>query len=240
MKQDTLDSIVSLRRSGTAFVLVTDLASGEQRILQSGEGRDEAELERVREVLRSDRATTTDGASAPIRGQAPGRGLFYQPFNPPLRLVIVGAVHIAQSLAPMAMTAGYDVTVVDPRGAFATEERFVGVRLIDEWPDDALAALAIDARTAVVTLTHDPKLDDPALAVALRSAAFYVGCLGSRKTHAARVKRLAANGFAEGEINRIHGPVGLAIGAQTPVEIALSILAQMTAELRVSPLARSS
>ena len=132
----------------------------------------------------------------------------------------------------MAVLAGYDVTIVDPRSAFATDERFPGVTLLTEWPDDALASLAPDARTAVVTLTHDPKLDDPALEVALKSEAFYVGSLGSKKTHAARLERLTEAGLRENELNRINGPVGLAIGARSPSEIAVSILAQVTQALR--------
>jgi xanthine dehydrogenase accessory factor len=141
---------------------------------------------------------------------------------------VVGAVHIAQPLARMAVLSGYDVTVVDPRGSFATAERFPGVTLMGEWPDDAMAALKPDKRTAVVTLTHDPKLDDPALAVALKSDAFYVGSLGSRKTHAARCERLTAQGFDGKDLARIHGPVGLNIGAVSPAEIAVSILGQVT------------
>ena len=154
--------------------------------------------------------------------------LFIHSFNPPLRIIIVGAVHIAQALAPIASLAGYDVVVVDPRRAFATDDRFPGITMNGEWPDDALKELAIDGRTAVVTLTHDPKLDDPALHVALRSPAFYVGSLGSRKTHAKRVDRLREEGFTESEIGRIHAPVGLSIGAVSPAEIALSIMAQIT------------
>ena len=157
---------------------------------------------------------------------------FVQVFNPPLRLIVVGAVHIAQQLAPQAALAGYDVTVVDPRGAWATAERFPGIRLNSDWPDAALAALAPDGRTAVVTLTHDPKLDNPALATALASQAFYIGALGSRRTHAQRCERLAEAGWDATAVGRIHGPVGLAIGAKSPAEIAVAILAQMTQVLR--------
>ena len=156
---------------------------------------------------------------------------FVEVFNPPLRLLIVGAVHIAQPLARMASVAGYDVTVIDPRGSFATDDRFPGVTLVNEWPDEAMPPLDPDRRTAVVTLTHDPKIDDPALAAVLRSDAFYIGALGSRKTHAARVERLSEAGFAADEIGRIHGPVGLSLGAVSPAEIAVSILAQVTQAL---------
>lgn len=152
--------------------------------------------------------------------------------NPPLRMAVVGAVHIAQALAPMARLAGYDVTVIDPRAAFATPARFPATRLREEWPDEALAALGLDARTAVVTLTHDPKLDDPAIRAALRAPVFYLGCLGSTRTHARRAARLAEAGFGQDEIARIHGPVGLDIGAAAPAEIAVAILAEATLRLR--------
>jgi xanthine dehydrogenase accessory factor len=153
-------------------------------------------------------------------------------FNPPLRLVVVGAVHIAQTLVPMAGLAGYDVTVVDPRRAFASDARFPGVDVRQDWPDEALEALEPDARTAVVTLTHDPKLDDPALDVALRSDAFYIGALGSKRTHAGRRERLTELGHDARALDRIHGPAGLAIGAVSPAEIALSVMAEMTQVLR--------
>jgi xanthine dehydrogenase accessory factor len=178
----------------------------------------------VRRAVASDEAlvVTLDGG-----GEA-----FVEPFNPPLRLVIVGAVHVAQPLAAMAARAGFAVVVVDPRRAFATEARFPGVALARAWPAEALAALGPDGRTAVVTLTHDPKLDDPALEAALGSPAFYVGCLGSEKTHRARLERLGARGFDAAALARLHGPVGLRIGAKTPAEIAVSILAQIVERRR--------
>jgi xanthine dehydrogenase accessory factor len=148
--------------------------------------------------------------------------------NPPLRMIVVGAVHIAQPLLAMARLAGYDATLVDPRPAFAATERFPDERIVDDWPDDALATLAPDARTAVVTLTHDPKLDDPAIRAALASTAFYLGCLGSNRTHAKRLERLADVAGLE----RIHAPVGLDIGARTPAEIAVSVMAEVTQTLR--------
>jgi len=150
---------------------------------------------------------------------------------------VVGAVHITQALAPMAVLAGYRVTVVDPRRSFATEQRFPGLDLRTEWPDEVLEAMVLDARTAVVTLTHDPKLDDPALHAALRSPVFYIGCLGSKRTHASRLERLRASGFDEQALSRIRGPLGLAIGARSPAEIALAALAQITACLRGGALA---
>ncbi|MCZ4351298.1 XdhC/CoxI family protein [Roseovarius aestuarii] len=153
--------------------------------------------------------------------------------NPPLRLVVVGAVHIAQALVPMARVAGYDVVVIDPRAAFASPERFPDSTLLDDWPDEAARDFGLDARTALVLLTHDPKLDDPALIVALHSDVFYIGALGSKRTHAARLERMAAQGFDQAALARIHGPVGLNIGAAGPAEIAVSILAQMTRVLRL-------
>lgn len=159
-------------------------------------------------------------------------GRFIAPHNPPLRMIVVGAVHIAQPLLQMARLAGYDPTLIDPRETFGAAERFPGETVLDAWPDEALASLAPDSRTAIITLTHDPKLDDPAIRFALRSPCFYLGCLGSKKTHAKRLERLEAAGFNVAEIAKIHAPVGLNIGAKTPAEIALSILAQVTAVLR--------
>ena len=159
-------------------------------------------------------------------------GRFIGVHNPPLRLVVVGAVHIAQPLVSIARTCGYACTLIDPRAAFGSADRFPGETILDDWPDDALAILTPDARTAVVTLTHDPKLDDPALRFALRSPVFYIGALGSRKTHGKRVERLLAAGFTAAEIGRIKAPVGLDIGAMTPAEIAVSVMAQITQALR--------
>ena len=153
-------------------------------------------------------------------------------FNPPLDLAIIGAVHIAQPLARMAALADYAVRIIDPRTAFATEERFPDVALSHEWPDEALALKPLTARSAIVALTHDPKLDDPALTVALRSPAFYIGALGSRQTHARRLERLKEAGFSDADLARIHGPIGLKIGARSPAEIAVSVLGEMTAILR--------
>jgi len=170
--------------------------------------------------LRSDKAGVEDD------------GRFIAPHNPPLRMIVVGAVHIAQPLLQMARLAGYDPTLIDPRETFGAAERFPGETVLDAWPDEALASLAPDSRTAIITLTHDPKLDDPAIRFALRSPCFYLGCLGSKKTQAKRLERLEAAGFNAAEIAKIHAPVGLNIGAKTPAEIALSILAQVTAVLR--------
>lgn len=152
--------------------------------------------------------------------------------NPPLRMAVIGAVHIAQALVPMAEVAGYDVTVIDPRDAFASTARFPSTTISHEWPDAALEEVGLDARTAVVTLTHDPKLDDPAVELALRAPVFYLGCLGSPRTHAKRLERLRAKGFGDAELARIHAPIGADIGAKSPAEIAISILAQVTERLR--------
>ncbi|PHQ94986.1 MAG: XdhC/CoxI family protein [Marinosulfonomonas sp.] len=152
--------------------------------------------------------------------------------NPPLKMVVVGAVHIAQPLMQMARLAGYDAVLVDPRGAFLTQARFPGERLVDDWPDEALKAEGLDARTAVVTLSHDPKIDDPAITEALKSDVFYLGCLGSNKTHAKRVTRLQQAGFTDDQIARIHAPVGADIAAKSPSEIAISIMAEITERLR--------
>jgi len=157
---------------------------------------------------------------------------FLNVFNPGLDLAIVGAVHIAQPLAEMAKRTGYTVRVIDPRTHFASVERFPGVTLVHDWPDDALTAQPLGQRSALVALTHDPKLDDPALSTALRSSAFYIGALGSKKSHAQRIERLRSAGFSDEDIGRIHGPVGLSIGARSPAEIAVSILAEITGELR--------
>lgn len=165
-------------------------------------------------------------------GVEPDGQTFVTIHNPPLRLAIVGAVHIAQALAPMARIAGYDPIIIDPRGAFGSEARFPGERLINDWPDDALEEVGLDSRTALVLLTHDPKLDDPALHIALKSEAFYIGALGSTRTHGKRVERLTEAGFSEADIARIKGPVGLDIGAASPAEIAVSILGQMVQTLR--------
>lgn len=159
-------------------------------------------------------------------------GTFIAIHNPPLRLILVGAVHIAQPLVTMARLCGFDPVLIDPRSSFGADHRFPGERVIEDWPDEAMQALAPDARTAVVTLTHDPKLDDPALLQALTSPAFYIGCLGSTRTHTKRLDRLRAAGVTEEAIARIHAPVGLAIGAKTPGEIAVSIMAQITQVLR--------
>lgn len=228
MKRAILEQLQQDRADKRPVVLATFLNTGEQRLLYLFGKKGLKDIDpRIGEVARAalleDRSRTIDTDEGP---------LFLNAFNPPLRLVLVGAVHIAQALVPMAQLAGYDVTVIDPRSAFGSSERFPGVTLSNDWPDEAMTQIRPDLRTAVVTLTHDPKIDDPALIAALRSDAFYIGALGSRKTHASRQERLREAGIADHEFVRIHGPVGLSIGAKSPAEISVSILAQMTAALR--------
>jgi len=219
MTPEILARLQAARAAKRPVALLTRLTDGEQHLWPE-DAVPGMLAEAAEAALREDaaRSITLDGEA-----------WFVHPHNPPLRLIVVGAVHIAQALVPMAMPLGFAVTVVDPRRAWATAERFPGITLIHEWTDDAMTALAPDARSAVVTLTHDPKLDDPALDVALRSEAFYIGALGSRRTHAKRVARLREMGHSEAAIARIRAPIGLDIEAVTAPEIALSILAEIVA-----------
>ena len=229
MKAAFLKQVLADRAVKVPVALITDLADGRQAIVHDdGDPAGDIalsgdQLAEVRKALRADKSGILDSTNGK---------LFAQVHNPPPRLLLVGAVHISQALAPMAAMTGYGVSVIDPRRAFATDERFPGIDMRGDWPDEAMAELKPDGRTAVVTLTHDPKLDDPALQAALRSPAFYIGALGSRKTHAARLERLAAAGFTPEQTARVHGPVGLSIGALSPAEIAISVLAQITAVRR--------
>ena len=227
MRTALLERLLAARRAGRPSALATLIPAGAQAVIDAETA--EGELDLAAEDLAKVRAAIADDASRTVEtAQGP---VFVEVWNPPLRLILVGAVHIGQALAPMAALGGYKVTVIDPRAAFATAERLPDVEIIGDWPDEVLPGLQPDKRTAIVTLTHDPKIDDPALQAALRSDAFYVGALGSRKTHGKRCERLAAAGFAADQIARIRGPVGLAIGALTPAEIAISILAEITAVL---------
>lgn len=220
MNREVLETIV---RDGTrAWVRALDRASWEERLIDPS--KDDSALGLA--------ARAAARADASGEAEIEGRVWFLEVHNPPLELVAVGAVHIAQPLAAMAAMAGYAVRVIDPRTAFASEARFPGVRLSHDWPVEAFAKEPLGPRSALVVLAHDPKIDDPALEAALASEAFYVGALGSKKTHAARLERLLARGFSQKQLARIHGPVGLTIGARSPAEIALSILAQMTETLR--------
>jgi xanthine dehydrogenase accessory factor len=219
-RRPVLDALRAARAAAQPVVLATPLDGAEPSVRAA----DTSALA-LADVLRRDQAiVVTEGAHE----------VLLEPHNPPLRLVIIGAVHVAQPLAEMARLAGFAVTIVDPRRAWAAPARFPGLALVTDWPDAAIAALRLDARSAVVALTHDPKLDDPALIAALGGPAFYLGCLGSTRTHAARRARLAAIGLDAAALDRLHGPVGLRIGARSPAEIAVSILAEIIAALRGS------
>lgn len=224
MNRDLLDRLLTARRDRRAVAVVTDLGTGEQRVVGEEEAADDVLSAALTDGFRFDRS----GVVKTEEGE-----FFINIHNPPLKLIIIGAVHIAQAVIPIARLAGYDVIVVDPRGAFATPERFPDIGLRSEWPDEALPDIGLDARTALIALTHDPKLDDPALKLALASDCFYIGALGSKKTHAGRIERLATAGIARQALSRIHAPVGLAIGARGPAEIAIAIMAEMTQALRL-------
>jgi len=228
MDTETLSQLLQDRAEKRAVVLATNLKSNQQKLIYPFDSKNNSSIlddlrEAAIEAALADRGRTIE---------TPDGDLFLNVFNPPLRMIIVGAVHISQPLSVMAQEAGYQVTVVDPRRAFATPERFPGMDLRVEWPDEALKTLDLDRRTAVVSLTHDPKLDDPALVIALASDAFYVGALGSNRSHAKRVARLQESQVPDDQIAQIHGPIGLDIGAKSPSEIAVSILAQVTQNLR--------
>ena len=214
MPAEMLDALVAARAARTPAAYVVDLESWDRRLDHDGHAD---------RFARDRTGVDADGRT------------FVAIHNPPLRLAIVGGVHIAQALVPMARLAGYDPVIIDPRAAFGSQARFPGERVINDWPDEALAEVGLDTRTALVLLTHDPKLDDPALHLALRSCAFYIGALGSTRTHAKRVARLEEAGFGADDIARIHGPIGLDIGAASPAEIAVSILGEMVQTLRQRP-----
>ena len=228
MKGRILDRVVAAAREHRSVALATELAGGGQMLLDGDDAEgdlmlDDAALDLVREARRSGRNRTIETSAGRV---------FVEVLTPPHRCFIVGAVHIAQPLAQMLAMVDYAVTVIDPRGAFATAARFPGVDLVSEWPDEALERLKPDRGSAVIALTHDPKIDDPALAAALRSDCFYIGALGSRRNHAGRCARLKEEGFTEADLARIHGPVGLSLGAVSPAEVATSIVAQMIQVLR--------
>jgi xanthine dehydrogenase accessory factor len=223
MRLDLLSELNAERGARRAVVVVTDLASGAQRLVRE----DDIERDPLAERLKQQMAL---GKSARVESEA--ADYFIEVHLPAAIMVIVGAVHITQTLAPMAGMLGYDVTIVDPRSGFATPERFPQTTIVTSWPDQAFAKIKLDRRTALIALTHDPKIDDPAIDAALRAGCFYVGALGSRKTHAKRLERLMQKGLDAGTLARIRGPIGLAIGAVTPAEISISILAQLTETLR--------
>lgn len=226
MKLDILRTLNAERAARRAVVVVTTVDSGEQRLVKAAD----AAKDPLRDPIEAHLRTGKSGMEETPQGR-----VFLTVHVPSPQLVITGAVHISQTLAPVGKLAGYDVTIVDPRTAFASPERFPDVKIVAEWPDVALPPLNIDRYTAFVALTHDPKIDDPALLHALKSDCFYIGALGSRKTHARRVGRLKEAGLSDADIARIHAPIGLPIGAVSPAEIAVAIMAQITATLRQKP-----
>jgi xanthine dehydrogenase accessory factor len=223
VRLDILSALNTERGARRAAIVVTDTESGKQRLVKTPDVAGDP----LKDVLEKHIRSGKSGMEETPQGR-----VFLTVHVPPPRLVITGAVHISQALAPMAKLLGYDVTIVDPRTAFASVERFPEVKVIAEWPDTALPPLAIDRYTAFVALTHDPKIDDPALTHALARDCFYIGALGSKKTHARRVERLKGAGISEGDVARIHSPIGLDIGAVSPSEIAVAILGEITARLR--------
>jgi xanthine dehydrogenase accessory factor len=226
VKLEILRELNAERAARRPAIVITDTASGEQRLVKAKDIATDPLRAELAKQLRM-------GKSGNV--EVGGKKLFLNVHAPTAKLVIVGAVHISQALAPMARALDYDVTVVDPRTAFASPERFPDVPLIPEWPDVALPPLNVDHYTAFVAVTHDPKIDDPALLHAFARDCFYIGALGSRKTHAKRAERLRAQGASEADIARIHAPIGLDIGAVSPSEIAVSIMAEITAQLRLPP-----
>ena len=220
MKDETLSLILSEKNNRNTIIVATEINSGEQIIINE---KNDTDINN--KILIAAKNNIIQGKSEILEIES--NKWFLNITLPPLRLITVGAVHIAQPLAEIATISGYEVIIIDPRAAFANNQRFPDIKIINEWPEVALNELGIDNRTAVVTLTHDPKLDDSALNAALKSKAFYIGSLGSKKTHKARVQRLKIANFSENEINRIHGPIGLAIGAKSPQEIAISIISEI-------------
>src|SRR6266700_472752 len=226
MKLDILRALNAECAARRAAVVVTDMASGEQRLVKAADvARDP-----LREVIEKHIRRGKSGMA-----ETPAGKVFLTVHVPPSQLVITGAVHISQALAPIARLLGYDVTIVDPRTAFASIERFPDVKVIAEWPDIALPPLGVDRYTAFVALTHDPKVDDPALLHALERDCFYIGALGSRKTHGRRIERLKGQGAGDEQLARIHAPIGLPIGAISPPEIAVAIMGEITSRLRLTP-----
>jgi xanthine dehydrogenase accessory factor len=225
MRLDILHALNAERAARRAAIVVTDVATGGQRFVAAAD----VAADPLREVLEAHLRSGKSGMEETAQGR-----VFLTVHVPSARLVVTGAVHISQALAPIAQLLGYDVTVVDPRTAFASPERFPDVKVIAEWPDVALPPLGVDRYTAFVALTHDPKIDDPALAHALSRDCFYIGALGSKKTHARRLERLKAGGIPEPALARIHAPIGLPIGAVSPPEIAVAIMAEITQSLRLA------
>ena len=226
MRLDILKALNTERAARRAAVVVTNQDSGAQRLVT----QDKVAADPLKDVLEAHLRSGKSGVEETAEGK-----VFLTVHVPPTRLVVIGAVHISQALAPIAALLGYDVTIVDPRTAFASPERFPGVKVIAEWPDKALPPLGVDRYTAFVALTHDPKVDDPALLHALERNCFYIGALGSRKTHGRRIERLKDQGASDAALSRIHAPIGLPIGAVSPPEIAVAIMGEITSRLRLTP-----
>jgi xanthine dehydrogenase accessory factor len=226
MKLSLLTALNAERAARRAAIVVTDVASGEQRLVKAAD----IAADPLKTVLAGHLRSGKSGMEETANGR-----VFLTVYVPASQLVVIGAVHISQALAPIGKLLGYDVTIVDPRTAFATPERFPDVKVVTEWPDTALPPLNVDHYTAFVALTHDPKIDDPALLHALGRDCFYIGALGSRKTHARRLERLKQAGVSDAALSRIHAPIGLDIGAVSPAEIAVAIVAQITERLREQP-----
>ncbi|MGV1756527.1 XdhC family protein [Rhizobium sp. A22-96] len=223
MDRQILARLNALRHGRQAAILVTDLSGGADRLIVEGDRLEGVMADAVASAFRSGRSSAVE-----IEGQS----FFLNVHLPPPRIVVIGAVHISQVLARMATLAGFDITIIDPRTAFATQERFEGIDLIADWPADALKERPLDSYMALVAVTHDPKIDDEPIMQALRTGCFYVGALGSRKTHAGRLERLKREGLTEADLVRIHAPIGLAIGASNPAEIAVAIMAEIIGSLR--------
>jgi xanthine dehydrogenase accessory factor len=223
MKLDILTTLNAEREARRAVILITNVASGKHRLVKAAD----VPKDPLRAVLAKRLRTGKSGIEETAEGH-----VFLTVYVPAPQLVITGAVHISQALAPIGKLLGYDVTIVDPRTAFASPERFPDVKVVAEWPEEALPPLNVDRYTAFVALTHDPKIDDAALTHALKRDCFYIGALGSRKTHARRIERLKQQGLTDADLSRIHAPIGLDIGAVSPAEIAVAIMAQITEKLR--------
>jgi xanthine dehydrogenase accessory factor len=227
MRLDLLKTLNAERAARRATVLVTDIESGEQRLVKGADLAADPLADHLDAALRMGKSRSIEEA---------GKSYFLTVQAPPVRIICIGAVHISQALAPMARLTDFDVTIIDPRTAFATPERFPHVRLLAQWPQEVLDEVALDRYTAVCLLTHDPKIDDPALNAALKAECFYIGALGSRKTHAKRLERMKAEGFGDEALARIHAPIGLDIGSVSPAEIAVSVLGEIIMALRKKPL----
>ena len=227
MRLELLKALNDERAARRPAVLVTELANGEQRLVKGADIAADPLAEILDTALRASKSRGVEHE---------GKNLFLTVQAPPVRIFCIGAVHISQAMAPMTALAGFDLTIIDPRTAFATPERFPNVALLAEWPQDVVPKLGLDQYTGMCLLTHDPKIDDPALLAALKADCFYIGALGSRKTHAKRLERMRAEGIGDNALSRIHAPIGLDIGSVTPAEIAVSILGEIIAALRKKPL----